>query len=378
MRVCIFTSTNDKSEGGPSRSVPILAKGVSKVGCDTFLMTRETIDMNFHALEGFPAVRLKILPYNITYKQLEQEILIDKYDIVHIQGIWIPIYHYVASIARKYGIQYIITPRGALEPWSLSQKKWKKKLAMLLYQRFDIQNANAILATANLEAVHLRALGFTNPIAVIPNGIDISEYKCRTFEDRDEIKKQILFLSRIHPKKGIEILIESWKRLTGKYKDWNVVIAGNGEENYISYLKELIKNNYLDSSVSIIPPVFGEMKRKLYCESSLFVLPTYSENFGMVIAEALACGIPVITTTGTPWEELNTNKIGWCVELSVENIVLTIETAIQLGEEKLFEMGQKGHMYVNDKYDYSKVGMKNKQLYQWILGENPDFTLLYK
>ena len=249
---------------------------------------------------------------------------------------------------------------------------------MLLYQRFDIQNANAILATANLEAVHLRALGFTNPIAVIPNGIDISEYKCRTFEDRDEIKKQILFLSRIHPKKGIEILIESWKRLTGKYKDWNVVIAGNGEENYISYLKELIKNNYLDSSVSIIPPVFGEMKRKLYCESSLFVLPTYSENFGMVIAEALACGIPVITTTGTPWEELNTNKIGWCVELSVENIVLTIETAIQLGEEKLFEMGQKGHMYVNDKYDYSKVGMKNKQLYQWILGENPDFTLLYK
>ena len=156
-------------------------------------MTRETIDMNFHALEGFPAVRLKILPYNITYKQLEQEILIDKYDIVHIQGIWIPIYHYVASIARKYGIPYIITPRGALEPWSLSQKKWKKKLAMLLYQRFDIQNANAILATANLEAVHLRALGFTNPIAVIPNGIDISEYKCRTFEDRDEIKKQILF-----------------------------------------------------------------------------------------------------------------------------------------------------------------------------------------
>ena len=98
----------------------------------------------------------------------------------------------------------------------------------------------------------------------------------------------------------------------------------------------------------------------------------------MGIAEALACGIPVRTTTGTPWEELNTNKIGWCVELSVENIVLTIETAIQLGEEKLFEMGQKGHMYVNDKYDYSKVGMKNKQLYQWILGENPDFTLLYK
>ncbi len=149
-------------------------------------------------------------------------------------------------------------------------------------------------------------------------------------------------MSRIHPKKGIEILIESWKRLTGKYKDWNVVIAGNGEENYISYLKELIKNNYLDSSVSIIPPVFGEMKRKLYCESSLFVLPTYSENFGMVIAEALACGIPVITTTGTPWEELNTNKIGWCVELSVENIVLTIETAIQLGEEKSLKWGKKG------------------------------------
>ena len=145
-----------------------------------------------------------------------------------------------------------------------------------------------------------------------------------------------------------------------KYPEWNVVIAGNGEDTYINHLKEMIANKGLESCVKIIPPVFGEVKHKLYCESSLFVLPTYSENFGMVIAEAMSCGVPVITTNGTPWQELNKEKLGWCMDLSLDNLVKTLCEAIESGLDDLFEMGQRCSKHIRDTYQYAMVAEKNK------------------
>ena len=378
MRICLFTSTNDKNEGGPSRSVPILAKGLAEMGCDTSLMTRKTANMNFHVLEDNSIVQLKVLPYNVKDDELEKAILDGNYDVIHIQCIWTPIYHKVVTIARRHNIKYIITPRGTLEPWSLSRKKWKKKLAMFLYQRADLKHADAILTTADLEAQHVRDLGFENPIAVIPNGIDVSEYQCRSLESKKNVRKQILFLSRIHEKKGIEFLIRAWDTLKAYYPDLNVVIAGNGEESYIQQLKTIIKEKNLDNCMEIVPPVFGEAKHRLYGESSLFVLPTYSENFAMVIAEAMSCGIPVITTTGTPWEELNKEKLGWCIDLSIENLIGTIDKAISLGSDQLFDMGQRCHEYVAEKYQYTKVAEKNMILYKWLLDSSTPINFLYK
>ena len=140
----------------------------------------------------------------------------------------------------------------------------------------------------------------------------------------------------------------------------------------------MITSKKLQDCVEIIPPVFGKDKHKLYCESSLFVLPTYSENFGMVVAEALACGVPVVTTNGTPWQELNDEKIGWCVDLSEENIENAIRDALSLPAEELFAMGQKGSKHINNNYLYTSVAKKNLELYKWILegGDMPDF--MYK
>lgn len=378
MRVCLFTSTNDKNEGGPSRSVPILAKGLSEIGCDTILMTRETANMNFHVLEEGSNVHIIVLPYSIRYDELEKTILAGHYDVIHIQCIWTPIYHQVIKIARKHGIKYIITPRGTLEPWSMSKKRLKKCLAMMLYQRSDLHHADAILATADLEAQHIRELGFKNPIAIIPNGIDISEYRCRPVITKNKVKKQLLFLSRIHEKKGLELLISAWETLQSKYPDWNVLIAGNGEKQYIQQLRKIINEKSLENSIRIVPPVFGEEKRELYSESSLFVLPSYSENFGMVIAEAMSCGVPVITTTGTPWEELNKMGIGWCINLSVENLIEAIDNALSLGCDQLFDLGQKCHDYVANKYQYIKVAENNLVLYRWLLNPLSQIDFLYQ
>lgn len=374
MKICVLTTSIDKRGGGPARSVPILSKGLSLVGIDTTLLTGRSEEMNTHLVEG-SNVTIKIIPQNISSSELERVLLEGNYELIHAQNLWMPLYHKMANIARKHNIPYIMTPRGCLEPWCLKQKKLKKKLALFLYQKKDLQKAACILATANMEAENIRKLGITTPIAIIPNGIDISEYKCRPLEFKQKVKKQILFLSRIHEKKGIEFLIKAWQHLNKKYPDWKILIAGNGEESYIESLKIIIKNYSLDHCITIMPPAFGKEKYNLYCESSLFILPSYSENFGMVIAEAMSCGVPTITTNGTPWQELNDNGIGWCIDLNLKTLISTISQAIDLGQDRLFDIGQKCSKHIHDTYQYIEVASKNKAMYEWIINRapKPDF-----
>ena len=376
MRICIFTTSIDKKGGGPSRSVPILARGLSEVGVETTLLTGYSSEMNTHLLDG-TSVEVKTIPQNISIRQLERVLLEGRYDLIHGQNLWIPLYHKMARVARKHGIPYMMTPRGCLEPWCMRQKRLKKLIAFHLYQKKDLQRASCVLATAKMEADNMRALGISTPIAIIPNGIDVSEYPCRPLSSKNSVRKQIVFLSRIHEKKGIEFLIEAWEQLHRKYSDWNVVIAGNGEEAYIADLKKMIIDKGLDSCIKIIPPVFGEDKRKLYCESALFVLPTFSENFGMVIAEAMSCGVPVITTNGTPWQELNDLKLGWCINLSLDNLAKAISEAIDLGIDSLFEMGLQCSRHIFDTYQYKEVALKNQMVYEWIVNSKnkPNFSV---
>lgn len=376
--VCIFIPNIDKSTGGPSRSVPLLARGLSIVGADVTILTHRTENMNTHLLCGYN-VRIDFLPKPYKRKDLKEYFDTHHFDLLQGESMWIPLSHDILYIAKRRHIPYIFVPRGSLEPWSLKQKWLKKKLAMMLYQKKDIQDAACILATADMERANLRKLGFSNPIAVIPNGIDISEYPCRTERDKECVKKQILFLSRIHPKKGIELLAEAWKELHTDYPDWNIVVAGNGDEDYISQLKSLIVQSHLSGSMEIVPPLFGIDKYNLYKQSSLFILPTYSENFGMVIAEALACGVPAITTKNAPWKILNDEKIGWWIDLNIDNIKKSLKHAMSQDADVLFAMGQKGSKIVYDNYYYMNIAKRVYNVYSWIMNNgmqtNNDISL---
>lgn len=367
--ICIFIPNIDKSAGGPSRSVPLLARGLSMAGADVTILTHKTENMNTHLLEGCD-VKVDFLPKPYKRSDLEYYFNLHHFDFLQGESMWIPLSHDILRIAKKNHIPYTFVPRGSLEPWSLKQKQLKKKLAMMLYQKKDIQDAACIIATADMERDNLRKLGFTNPIAVIPNGIDISEYPCRNDEDKKNIKKQILFLSRIHPKKGIELLVDAWKEIYTEFPDWRVVVAGNGDEGYISKLKGLITERKLNGSMKIIPPLFGQDKFNLYKESSLFILPTYSENFGMVIAEALACGVPAITTKNAPWEILQKKNIGWWIDLSVDNIKLTLKQAMSTNADTLYTMGQKGSKVVYENYYYINTAKRVYDVYVSILSKS--------
>lgn len=391
MKVLTFITSISLKGGGPSRSVPMLVKGLAELGVDITLMTYWSDDMNTHALDGTSA-KLKVLRPDFSRSQMEEYIISEKFDVIQLQSMWDLRYHIVAKIARKHRIPYIITPRGMLEPWCLSQKKWKKKLAMALYQMKDIKRSACVFTTAEMEALHVRDLGVDVPMVVLPNGIETDSYPCRI--SKDKVKKQILFLSRIHIKKGIELLIDAFDRIIKKnadMDDWTVAIVGNGEEEYIRELKRKVEGLNLRDKVKILAPVFGDAKVKLYQESSIFCLPSYSENFGMVIAEAMSCGVPCITTNGTPWQLLNgevstmganldilgkNRKTGWCIDLNVDNLEKVLLEAMTMKTEALYEMGQKGNLLVQENFNYKSVARKVMQLYSWLLdgGQTPAFV----
>ena len=373
MKLLSFITSLSLDKGGPSRSVPMMAKGLSEAGMDVTLMTFRSDDLNIHSLEG-TGVKLKLLSGGMESGEMEDFFEKESFDIVQMQSLWDLEYHKLARICRRRHIPYIITPRGMLEPWSLSQKRWKKIVAMMLYQRGDLNRAACIYTTSDLEADHIREIGIKVPCSIIPNGIDTSNYPCR--QDPSVVKKQVLFLSRIHPKKGIEVLLVAWKRVIDAHPGWSLLIVGNGEESYIQSLKDKVNEMSLSDTVRISQPVFGEEKIALYQSSSLFVLPSYSENFGMVIAEALSCGVPVITTDNTPWDLLNETKTGWCISLNEDNLVRTLEEALSMDPDTLYQMGQKGSREVYERFDYHSVAKKNVELYSWILegGTPPSFV----
>ena len=373
MKVLTFVSSLDLNSGGPSRSVPLLVKGLAELGVDIALMTIRSENMNIHALEGTTA-KLKLFEPSFSRKEIRQYLIAEGFDLIQIQSMWELSYHKVMAEARKLGIPYIVTPRGMLEPWSMSHKKWKKKLGWWLYQRKDVQKAACVYATARMEAEHVTELGITTCKAVIPNGIETDAYPCKT--SFDVVRKQVLFLGRIHVKKGIEHLFDAWKRVYPEYPEWQLLVVGNGEAEYKHSLENKAEILGLKDCIKILPPMFGSAKTKIYHESAIFCLPSYSENFGMTIAEAMSCGTPVITTTNCPWEILNESKIGWCVDQSVDNIERALREAMTMTPTDLYEMGQQASKLISENYDYRVVTRNTLRLYKWLLnsGEKPEFV----
>jgi glycosyltransferase involved in cell wall biosynthesis len=376
MTIIHVINSLDFDNGGPSKSVSDLATYQSSLGKNVVILSLNSPNPFFK--EDIHYFNLKIVFLkSIFLKNALASFLNNKEaTIFHGHGIWQWLVHNLSVNARIRKIPYVISPRGMLEPWALNAGKWKKKLAMALYQRSDLAKATCIHATAQMEADNIRKLGFTNPIAIIPNGIVLSEYPIR--EDfKNKSDKTLLFLSRIHPKKGIEILIEAWSLIDKRKRDgWKVEIAGNGEDRYLQSLLKLIQDRGLESVMSIIGPQFGESKLEAYHRADLFVLPTYSENFGIVVAEALACGVPVITTKGAPWEELNTHKAGWWIDIGVHPLAEALEKAMSLQDHERSVMGLNGRKLIEEKYSIEAVATKMIFLYQWILGqgEKPDFV----
>ena len=385
MKVCQVISSIDKNSGGTSTYLQLLSHQlVNYIQLEIVTIKSDhPLGLDRKAKIYFAKQSLSFLN-TISWKLKTYLFQIDA-DLYHGNGLWqYPVYA-MCKVAKKRNTPYIISPHGMLEPWALNTRKWKKKLAFLIYQYNDIANASCIHATAQMEAENIRKLGFKNPIAVIPNGIDLSEFPFPIAKQPKE-KRTLLFLSRIHPKKGIELLIEAWLKIDEAIRQkWQLEIAGNGTATYLASLQKLILSHSLEKEISIIGPQFGADKLSTYHRADLFVLPTYSENFGIVVAEALACGVPVITTKGTPWEELNSRNAGWWIDIGVELLIETLQQALTLSDFERENMGQNGRKLIEENYTIEAISEKMIDLYNYVLYKTkcPEFvthfeTIQYK
>jgi glycosyltransferase involved in cell wall biosynthesis len=287
-------------------------------------------------------------------------------DILHDNGLWLPHNHCLAQLAKRRGIPRIVSTRGMLEPWALSHKKWKKTIAWSIYQRRDLASANCHHATAELEAQNIRRLDLDVPISVIPNGVDLPKAaSISTHGGLTNSGKTALFTGRIYPVKGLPMLVEAWARASPK--DWKLRIAGPDEAGHRVQVERAISAAGLDQLVSFLGPLEGRAKQAAFSEADLFVLPSYSESFGMVVAEALAHGLPVLTTTATPWPMLRDIGCGWCVDPSVAGLTEGLHQATSCDSERLRAMGERGQAFVAKEFGWARIATQFVEIYKALL-----------
>lgn len=291
--------------------------------------------------------------------------------VIHTQDLWTPEVHLAAEAARQLGLPLVMSITGTLTPWALRHKAAKKKIGWRVYQKRDLAKAAVFHATSRREAADIRRLGLANPIAVIPLAVSLpesAEFGARRPDGADRLRT-VLYLSRIHEKKGLIHLVRAWDRL--RPPGWRAVIAGQDDFGYRAVLEEEIRQRGLVDAFSFRGFVSREEKDQLYREADLFVLPTYSENFGLVVPEALSRGLPVITTTGTPWEDLRTRRCGWWIETGDNPLAEALREACALSDGERKELGNRGRKLVEEEYSPRRLGERMPALYRWLAGDSP-------
>ena len=364
MKILHYIPAIDRTSGGVGIYMQLLAKELGKL-VELHVVTHESSNM----LE-IPNARLHCITGGIkllSQGKREWCTLLNelKPDVVHENCCWMPGSAFTQMLAQALGYKVVLTPHGMLEPWILKRHYWTKKVpALLLYQKMAVKQADMLHATAESEKKNLLKLGYNDRITVIANGVDVGNIEMKTTWKRN---KEILFVSRVHVKKGLNFLIEAVAQLKRVMKDYTVRIAGEGDMAYINELRDFALRLGVNDIISFEGGVYGNRKWELFRQADLFILPTHSENFGIVVAEALASGTPVITTMGTPWSELESRQCGWWTEVGTEATVQALRNFLSLTENELEMMGRNGRKLVEEKYSARKVAEEFVEMYKSIL-----------
>ena len=294
-------------------------------------------------------------------------------DILHNHSLW-SFPNMAAGLAFGGKQAKLVTsPRGTLAPAARERSRMKKRVFKPL-QWPAISRASLLHATSEMEYADIRQYGLRHPVAVIPNGIDIPTLALDHGESRlSDGPRRLLFLGRLHPIKGVELLLEAWRELQDAHPDWQLTIAGKGDDAYVASLHALAEKLELQR-VEFPGAVYGEAKKRLYLASHLFVLPTATENFGMAIAEAQAHAVPVITTKGAPWSGLHSHKSGWWVDRTMLDLTSALDQAMSLDPVALDAAGHRGRQWMIADFDWTSLADQMALAYRWLFegGTPPD------
>jgi glycosyltransferase involved in cell wall biosynthesis len=254
-----------------------------------------------------------------------------------------------------------------LEPWARRRARVKKWIAWQLFESANLGAARAFHATSAEEAESIRACGVRAPIAVIPNGVAAQA----PVADAPPVRgRYVLFMSRLHPKKGLEMLLDAWSAVRGAHPDVRLVISGPDLIDYRPTLERKARTLALGESTLFHDPLHGEAKSSALAKAEVFVLPSFSENFGIVVAEALSHGTPVITTRATPWASLEENRCGWWIDPTVDALTSALSTALALSPDERRAYGDRGRALVRDSCSWDAIAADTAAFYRWICEDN--------
>ena len=293
-------------------------------------------------------------------------------NLVHNHSLWMMPNVYPGWVAQKLSLPYFVSPHGTLSEYAFSSGSIVKKVFWPLVQRPSLDAVTHFHATAYSEYEDIRRMGFKQPIAVIPNGVDIPLLTKKLSSN----KRTLLFLSRIHKKKGLDLLLRAWSTVHVKYPEWILRIVGPDNGGYITELEALSAELRLQR-IEFSGPLYGDEKWTAYRDADLFVLPTRSENFGVAVAEALAAGTPAIVTKGAPWEGLEEKNAGWWIDIGVDPLVACLTDAMSREPDVLEAMGMRGRLWMEQDYSWATIGQHMLQTYRWAIdgGERPAWVI---
>lgn len=381
MRTAQIVASVEDPSAGPSYSVPALAAALMALGHDVTLHTiagwRRSTDPA--SLSGFPLdryrqhrhdmARLPVLSGLAWSEDLRRAIasLAHECDILHTHGLWLmpnvyPSWCVGHGSARA---RIVLSPRGMMGGPALRFSAIKKRVFWHLVQRGALARVSMFHATGASEYEEIRALGLAGPVAVIPNGIDLVETSA---EGPRPSMRNVLSLGRIHPKKGLDRLLRAWASVAPRHPDWFLRIAGPDEGGHMAGLRALAADLSL-TRCTIEGPLYGEDKAGALRDASVFVLPSLNENFAMTVAEALAAGVPVISTKGAPWAGLLEHRCGWWIDHGAETLTTVLDAVLSFPDDELRAMGERGRAWMAKDYGWPGVASRMADAYAWITGK---------
>lgn len=379
--------------GGPSKAVIEMVKSLQNANCQVEIATtndngENLLDVPLNVVSQYQDVPVRFFarfsPNVGSIREFAFSTVLTQwlwqhirgYDLVHVHAIFSYPSTAAMAIARLQNIPYIVRPLGQLCQWSLQQSAVKKAIYLRLVEKRNINNSAGLHLTSNTESQEIEQLRLQCPKFIIPHGLTAPELipgACQQLRAKLKLPAQepiILFLSRIHPKKGLEFLIQALKDL--KNLKFTLIIAGSGDPDYEDQIKSYLQDSGLKERTLMTGFVEGEFKQLLLQGSDLFVLTSYSENFGVAVLEALAAGTPVLVTPGVALaQEVAQNDLGYVVPQDPPAISKALEKHLKLPESERKKLSQRTRQFALAHYSWNKIAQEMLAVYHSVLGITP-------
>jgi glycosyltransferase involved in cell wall biosynthesis len=298
-------------------------------------------------------------------------------EMVHIHGLWQGHSRRGARAARAARVPYLITAHGMAEPWALRHKALKKRLYTALVEGKNLRRASCLHALSRPEIGHLRALAPRTPIGFVPNGVDLGPFEALPPRAALEAefpelagKFVLLFLGRLHRKKGLDLLATALATLGAARRDLHVLLAGHDDGALSPFLRQ-VEEAGVSSRVTCLGHVAGERARRAWGAADAFILPSYSEGFSMAILEALACRLPAVITTACHFPELAAADGGIVVAPTAEGVVGGLRDLLDRSPAQRADLGLRGRALVERGYTWDRQAQRLADIYRWVAGGGP-------